>query len=144
MNPHLMAAAIDVTHVETSQPESATTLRTIVELVRRIMKADTATILGFSLVDEKITWKATSGFTTDIDYSEPVFRPAGSAMARRALESNTVAVIQGIGTRPEFPAQEFPVHKTEGICDIAIAPMRIVGNYSGALVAGYRQSHDFT
>jgi PAS domain S-box-containing protein len=139
-----MAAAIDVTHVETSQPESATTLRTIVELVRRIMKADTATILGFSLADEKVTWKAASGFTTDIDYSEPVFRPAGSAMARRALENNTIAIMQGIGTRPEFPAEEFPVHQREGICDIAVAPMRITGNYSGALVAGYRQPHDFT
>lgn len=139
-----MAAAIDVTHVQTSQPESATTLRTIVDLVRRIMQADTASILGFSLLDEQVTWKAASGFTTDIDYREPVFRPAGSAMARRALESRTVALIQGIGTRPEFPAEEFPIHMAEGICDMAVAPMRIVGNHSGALVAGYRKPHNFT
>src|SRR5438067_10141351 len=139
-----MAAATDVTHVKACQPESATTLRTIVELVRRIMKADTATILGFSLVDEKITWKAASGFTIDIDYSEPVFRPAGSAMARRALESNSIALIQGIGTRPEFPAEEFAIHHAEGVCDIAVSPMRIVGQHSGALLAGYRKPHDFT
>src|SRR5437763_7758579 len=144
MNPHLMAAAIDVTHVETSQPESATTLRTIVELVRRITNADTVSILGFSLLDEKITWKAASGFTIDIDYSQPVFRPAGSAMARRALESNSIALIQGIGVHPDFPAEEFSIHHAEGIRDIAVAPMPIVGQYSGALLAGYRQSHNFT
>lgn len=139
-----MAAAIDVTHVETSQPESATTLRTIVELVRQITNADTVSILGFSLLDEKVTWKAASGFTIDIDYSQPVFRPAGSAMARRALENNSVALIQGIGVNPDFPAEEFSIHHAEGIRDIAVAPMPIVGQYSGAVLAGYRQSHNFT
>jgi signal transduction histidine kinase len=140
----LMAAAIVVTHVEVSQPESATTLRTIVELVRRTLKADTVSILGFSMIDGTITWKAASGFTTDIDFSQAVFRPAGSAMGRRALEQKTVAILKGIGTQPELPAEEFPIHQAEGICDVAVAPMRIVGNHSGALVAGYRTSHDFT
>ena len=139
-----MAAAIDVTHVETSQPESATTLRTIVELVRRITNADTVSILGFSLLDEKVSWKAASGFTIDIDYSEPVFRPAGSALARGALENHTIALIQGIGVRPEFPAEEFAIHYAEGIRDIAVAPMPIVGQHSGALLTGYRVSHNFT
>jgi two-component system NtrC family sensor kinase len=139
-----MAAQIDVTHRGTSHPESANTLRTIVELVRRIMKADTASILGFSLLDETVTWKAASGFMTDVDYSATVFRQIGSDLARRAYENNTVAVIQGIGTRPEFPAEEFPIHQAEGICDVALAPLRIVGNYSGALLAGYRTRHQFT
>ena len=139
-----MAAAIDVTHVESSQPESVTTLRTVVELVRRITNADTVSILGFSLLDEKVSWKAASGFTIDIDYSAPVFRPAGSAMARRALENNTIALIQGIGVRPEFPAEEFAIHFAEGIRDIAVAPMPIVGQHSGALLTGYRASHNFT
>ena len=138
-----MAAPAEVTYVS-PHPESATTLRTIVELVRRIMKADVASILGFSFIDQSVTWKAASGFTSAVDFGESVFRPLGSTLARRALEENKIAIIQGIGTRPEFPVEDFPVHVAEGVCDIAVAPMPIVGNNSGAIVAGYRSPHKFT
>jgi PAS domain S-box-containing protein len=127
-----------------TQPESASTLRTIVDLVRRMMHADVASILGFSLIDETVTWKAASGFTVPIDYRQPVFRPLGSAIARRALEENTIGILQGIGTRPEFPAESFPVHVAEGVCDLAVAPLRIQDNHSGALTAGYRSPHHFS
>jgi PAS domain S-box-containing protein len=126
------------------RPEFAPSLQTIVELVRRIMHADVASILGFSLVDETVTWKAATGFTVPVDYLKPVMRPLGSAIARRALEANTIGIIQGIGTRPEFPAESFLVHTDEGVCDLAVAPLRILGNSSGALVAGYRRPHQFT
>ena len=138
-----MAAPAEVIDAPT-QTESANTLRTIVELVRRIMHADVASILGFSLIDETVTWKAASGFTVPIDYRQPVFRPLGSTIARRALEENTIGILQGIGTRPEFPAESFPVHVAEGVCDLAVAPLRIQGNHSGALTAGYRAPHHFS
>ena len=108
------------------------------------MHADVASILGFSLIDETVTWKAASGFSVEIDYLQPVFRPLGSAIARRAHEENTISILQGIGTRPEFPAESFPVHVAEGVCDVAVAPLRILGSNSGALVAGYRLPHQFT
>ena len=59
-----MAVAIDVTHRETSQPESATTLGTIVDLVRRITHADTTSVVSFSQIDNTITWEAAAGFIT--------------------------------------------------------------------------------
>ena len=96
------------------------------------MHADVASILGFSLIDETVTWKAASGFTVPVDYLKPVMRPLGSTIARRALEANTIGIIQGIGTRPEFPAESFPVHAAEGVCDLAVAPLRILGNSSGS------------
>lgn len=126
------------------RPEFAPALQTIVELVRRIMNADVASILGYSLIDETVRWKAASGFTVPVDYLQPVFRPLGSEIARRALEEGTVGVIQGIGSQPEFAEKEFPVHLAEGICDMAVAPLRVVGNNSGALTAGYRSPHQFT
>ena len=126
------------------RPEFAPALQTIVELVRRIMHADVASILGYSLIDETVRWKAASGFTVQIDYSQPVFRPLGSEIARRAFEAGTVGIIQGIASRPEFAKQEFPVHLAEGISDMAVAPLRIVGSNSGALTAGYRLPHQFT
>jgi len=138
-----MAAPAEVIDAPT-HPESASTLRTIVDLVRRMMDADVVSILGFSLIDETVTWKAASGFTVPIDYQQPVFRPLGSTIARRALEENTIGIVQGIGTRPEFPAESFPVHMAEGVCDMAVVPLRIQGNHSGALTAGYRSPHHFT
>ena len=126
------------------RPEFAPALQTIVELVRRIMNADVASILGYSLIDGTVRWKAASGFTVPVDYSQPVFRPLGSEIARRAFEAGTVGIIQGIGSRPEFAEKEFPVHLAEGISNMAVAPLRIVGSNSGALTAGYRVPHQFT
>jgi len=68
------------------RPQFAPALQTIVELVRRIMHADVASILGYSLADKIVTWKAASGFTVPVDYSQPVFRPLGSVLAWRAHE----------------------------------------------------------
>jgi len=125
-------------------PQFAPALQTIVELVRRIMHADVASILGYSLADKSVRWKAASGFTVAVDYSQPVFRPLGSALAWRAHDGDSVGVLQGIGTTPEFPADQFPVHVAEGVCDMAIAPLPIIGSSSGALTAGYRSPHKFT
>jgi two-component system NtrC family sensor kinase len=126
------------------RPEFAPALQTIVELVRRIMNADVASILSYSLFDETFRWKAASGFTVPVDYSQPVFRPLGSEIARRAFAAGPVGIIQGIGSRPEFFGKEFPVHLAEGISDMAVAPLRIVGTNSGVLTAGYRSPHQFT
>lgn len=138
-----MAASTEAAATD-SRPEFAPALQTIVELVRRIMNADVASILGFSLIDETVRWKAASGFTVDVDYSQPVFRPLGSTIARRAFEENTVGILQGIGTHAAFPTDDFPVHVAEGVCDMAIAPMRTIGTNSGALTAGYRMPHQFS
>jgi PAS domain S-box-containing protein len=126
------------------RPEFAPALQTIVELARRIMNADVTSILGFSLVDGSVTWKAASGFTVPVNYAQPVFRPLGSSLAWQAHDENSVGIIKGIGSTTQFPAGEFPVHIAEGVCDLALAPLRIVGSNSGALTAGYRSPHEFT
>src|SRR5256885_825337 len=138
-----MAVTAEVTTTN-SRPEFAPALQTIVALVRRIMNADVASILAFSLIDKTVRWKAASGFTVAVDYSQPVFRPLGSAIARCAIEQDTVGIIQGIGTRPELSTDDLPVHIAEGVRDLAVAPLRIIGNNTGALTAGYRRSHQFS
>src|SRR5262245_13570619 len=127
-----------------SRPEFAPALQTIVELVRRIMNADVASILGYALNDETVRWKAASGFTIPVDYAKPVLRPLGTQIAWQAHEAHTIAIIQGMRQRPELPEKDFPVHVADGICDMAVAPLGIVGTNSGALTAGYRQPHQFT
>jgi two-component system, NtrC family, sensor kinase len=138
-----MTAPAEVTYAP-SQPESATTLRTIVELIRSTTRADVASIVSFSMVDETITWKAISGFRAQmLDDLRPFVHPQASGIVKRALAERTVGILKGIGT-PEFPAESFPVLAAEGVCDVAMAPLRIQANHSGALVAGYRSLHDFT
>lgn len=139
-----MAAPAEVSFT-TSQPESETsTLQIIVELVRRIMHADVASILSHSLVDETVSWKAASGFLSpDIDFS-PVSRPLAASLARQAADDNSVAIFEGIGLTPELPAEMFPFPAAEGVRDLAIAPLRVYANRSGALLAGYRTRHQFT
>ena len=138
-----MTAPAEVTYAP-SQPESATTLRTIVELVRSITHADVASIVSFSMVDETITWKAISGFRAHrIDDLLPFVHPQASGIVKQALAAGTVGILKGFGTL-DFPAEDFPVLAAEGARDVAMAPLRIQANHSGALVAGYRASHDFT
>src|SRR2546430_5585069 len=105
-----MAASTEAAATD-SRPEFAPALQTIVELVRRIMHADVASILGFSLIDETVTWKAASGFLSpDIDYRRPVRRPLAVEFARKALAENTVVIFEGIGQTPNLPAESFPTH----------------------------------
>jgi two-component system NtrC family sensor kinase len=139
-----MASSAEVIHVA-RQTEGATTLRTIVELVRRIAHADIAAIVSFSMIDETIRWKAISGFRAHTFNDLRAFvHPQASAMMSRALAEKRVGILKGVGTRNEFSAESFPVLSGEGVCDVAMAPLRIHANQSGALVAGYRSSHDFT
>lgn len=138
-----MAAAIDVTHRETSQPESATTLGTIVDLVRRITHADTTSVVSFSQIDNTIVWEAASGFTTN-----PAERPAtqqlNNVLADRLLAGEPVVIVQGIGRRDGYLHDEFPFHAAEGICDLALILLRSRGVRLGALIAGYRSPHEFS
>ena len=109
------------------------------------MHADVTSILGFSLVDQTVTWKAASGFRTyTVDDTNPLSYPIANRPSRRALQADSVMILQGIGVKPELPAADFPVHATEGVCDLAVAPLRARGQTLGTLIAGYRESHDFT
>ena len=128
----------------TTGPQFAHALQTILELVRRIMHADVASILGFSLIDQTVRWKAASGFNVPVDYSMPLLWPPGSALAWLVHDNDAVNVVQGLGKSPEFPADRFPVNVAEGVCDMAIARLPIIGNSSGAIIAGYRSPHQFT
>jgi two-component system NtrC family sensor kinase len=139
-----MAASAEVIHAPT-QPESATTLHTIVELVHRIMHADLTSVVSFSLSESTITWKVASGLRAHaIDDEHPLVRPITNEVARRAIAANTTLVLEGIGVRDEFPAKDFPVHVAEGIRDMMLTPLKARGEILGALIAGYRSPHHFS
>lgn len=139
-----MAAPAEVTYVQ-SQLESETTLRTIVDLVRRITHADITSVVGLSLTDETITWMAASGLRAHVlDEHNALIRPITNKIVQRALKADSVTILAGIGVREDLPAKDFPVHVAEGIRDLALAPLRANGQTLGALLAGYRSAHEFT
>jgi two-component system NtrC family sensor kinase len=124
--------------------ESSTTLRTIADTVRRIMCADTTSVASFSIADKTVAWKARSGFRLRAgEEGEQVMPLAGNFFERMAV-ADELMVIKGIGARDEAPANDFPMHGPEGVCDLAVAPLKARGETLGALVVGYRSEHFFT
>ncbi len=140
-----MAAAIELNHIESPQPESAATLSSIVELVRGITHADTTSIVGFSLAENTITWKAAAGFRAEVvNAAGRLTQRLTRGLAEQTLSTDSILVIQGIGAGEELPANDFPIHTAEGIRDLAVAPLRSRGEPLGALLVGYRSPHEFT
>ncbi|MDT5063447.1 MAG: two-component system, NtrC family, sensor kinase [Acidobacteriota bacterium] len=129
----------DVDHTE-----SATTLRTMADTVRRIMRADTTSVASFSIADKTVTWKVTSGFRLRASEEHDQVMPLLGNFFERIATASEVVIIKGIGVRDEFPANDFPLHSPEGVCDLAVAPLKARGETLGALVVGYRLEHNFT
>jgi two-component system NtrC family sensor kinase len=128
------------------QPESAKTLDTVVETVRRVTRSDTASVAAFSLAERTITWKAVSGFTRSrgVNVEREIVVPLRGAWAERAAASEELLIFEGIGTSAEFPAREFSLHSAEGVRTIALAPLRARGETLGALVVGWRAPRRLT
>src|ERR1700686_2896604 len=128
-----------------SPPQSASTLRIIVDLLRRILHADVTSVVGFSLAEGTITWKVASGFRAHVvDDDHPLVKSITNETARRAIASNATVVFEGLGVNPELPGSHFPVHAAEGIRDMALTPLKARGEILGALIAGYRSPHHFS
>ncbi|MBA3767399.1 MAG: GAF domain-containing protein [Acidobacteria bacterium] len=125
--------------------ESAATLNTVVEMVRRIMRADTTSVAVFSLADKTIAWKAMSGFRSSAFAGEQsLTTPLRGHPYEMAASSGDLVIVEGIGVRDDLPSEDFPVHSAEGVRNVAIAPLKAHGEMLGALVVGYRSAHHVT
>lgn len=125
--------------------ESAATLRTVAEMVRRTMRADTTSVASFSLAENTVTWRAMSGYDTQrAGDNDEVVVPLRGELVKRAAALDKITIIAGIGARAELPASDFPLHSSEGVCDLALVPLASRGERLGALAVGYRTTHVFT
>ena len=130
---------------DTAPPtESTTTLRTIVHTVRRIMRADTTSVVSFSLTERTVRWKAMSGFRSRAVEEQDIVMPLRGNFFERIAIAEELVIIKGIGLRNEFPATDFPMHAPEGVRDVAVTPLKARGETLGALAVGYRAEHHFT
>ncbi|HVF56554.1 MAG TPA: GAF domain-containing protein, partial [Pyrinomonadaceae bacterium] len=124
------------------RPETAATLRAVAELVRRIMRADTASIASFSIADKTITWRAVSGFHSLADGDVEIVNPLRGEFAERAADSEE-SIIEIRGVAGDLPVSEFPLHSTEGVRALALVPLNVRGETLGALAVGFRIEHRF-
>ena len=125
--------------------EGAATLGTVVETVRRILRADTASIASFSVEDRTITWLATSGFQSMQTGGRPVVNPLRGEFAERAAavqDDETIIEVRGLAG--DLPMSEFPLHSAEGVRDLALVRLRARGETLGVLAVGHREHHRFT
>lgn len=128
-----------------THPESAATLGTVVEMVRRIMRADTASVASFSPDDQMMIWKALSGFRShSIVGGQPIRLPMQDHFYERRAVSDSIMILEGIGLSRDLPVEDFPLHLAEGVRDLALAQLKARGEKLGALIVGYRSAHHFT
>jgi two-component system, sporulation sensor kinase E len=121
----------------------AATLSTVVETVRRVMRADTASIATFSLEARTVTWRATSGFVNVAAEGGQIVNPLRGEFGGLAAEvGETIIEVRGLAG--DLPESEFPLHSAEGIRDLALARLAVRGEVLGLLAVGYRGPHRFT
>ncbi|HEV2912759.1 MAG TPA: ATP-binding protein [Pyrinomonadaceae bacterium] len=138
-------ASADASLSRQQHSESAATLQTVVEMVRRIMRADTTSVASFSLADKMVIWRAMSGFRSSGITAETEIRmPLRAKFYKDGALTKELMLVTGIGTSDELPSQDFPLHSQEGVLDLALAPLKARGETLGALVVGYRSAHNFT
>jgi two-component system NtrC family sensor kinase len=136
------ARTANVFKIERStEQHGAATLRAVAETVRRIVRADTASVVSFSIENKTVTWRTMSGFRAHSMEAE-IVRPLSNFFAKCATGTEMIA-LEGIGTRPDLPAEDFPVLSAENVTNAALVPLCARGEVLGALVVGFRSVHKF-
>ncbi|HEY1404405.1 MAG TPA: histidine kinase dimerization/phospho-acceptor domain-containing protein, partial [Pyrinomonadaceae bacterium] len=121
--------------------ESATTLRGVVAMVRRVMRSDTASVAALDIAQGTVTWKATSGFNSLDNADEEIVNPMRGMFAEQAASAADMTVIEVRNVGGELPASEFPLHSAEGLRHLALVRLRARGETLGLLGVGYRTAH---
>ncbi|PYT05264.1 MAG: hypothetical protein DMF65_00590 [Acidobacteria bacterium] len=123
---------------------AAASLSTVADTVRRILRADTASIASFSVADRTVTWLATSGFR-NVEAEGGIVNPLRGEFAERAAQaSEDETIIEVRGVAGDLPTSEFPLHSAEGVRDLALVRLRARGENLGVLAVGFREHHRFT
>ncbi|HEX8184426.1 MAG TPA: GAF domain-containing protein [Blastocatellia bacterium] len=118
------------------------TLQSVVDHVRELLGVD---IVAIATTDDNAgttSWKAVSGFRTEV-YRQTTFAP-GRGMAGRTLASRQTVLLEGLCKRPDLPPEEFPIHMAEEVRNSLGVPLLVGSRILGVLIAGYRSDRSFT
>jgi PAS domain S-box-containing protein len=110
-------------------------LTLMLRTVRHLFNADYATIATVE-ANGTTRWRAADGHTTE-KYKEVTFQP-GRGTAARVIAAGKPVTLEGIGTSPDLPADEFPVHMAEGGVSVVAVPLFREGQAIGAVMLGSR------
>ena len=113
------------------------TLQLIVESARALLGVDIAAVATLDDSTGTTSWKARSGFTTDL-FQNTRFEP-GRGTAGRTMLARRTLLLEGIGQNPDLPAEEFPIHMAEGIANSLGVPLMIGERVVGVLITGFRE-----
>lgn len=110
-------------------------LDSMVKEARRALKAD---YTGIAIVEPggATRWLSVDGYRSEA-FQSYVF-PPGKGTAARTIAARKPIVLQGIGTDPSLPAEEFPVHIAEGGVSVLSVPLLDNDTAVGALILGCR------
>jgi GAF domain-containing protein/anti-anti-sigma regulatory factor len=135
-------ALLDISREVSRVREVDETLQIVVDRAREFLSVDIAAVATTDDDTGTTSWKATSGFKTDV-YRTTKFAP-GRGAAGRALTSRQTVVLEGIGIEAGLPADEFPISTAEGVRNSVGIPLMIGARAVGVLIAGYRSDKKFT
>lgn len=117
-------------------------LQLVVDHARQMLAADIAAVAIIDDAAGTTIWKAMSGMQTDT-FRKVRFAP-GKGTAGRAISARRTVILEGIGERPDLPAEEFPIHTAEGVRNGMGVPLITGNRVVGVLIAGYRGERTWT
>lgn len=132
-------ALLDVSREISGIRKLEETLQLVVDRSRELLGFDLVAIATIDTAEGATSWKATSGFSTDV-FKKTTFAP-GRGTAGRAIKARQTVILKGIGEDPSLPAEEFPIHRAEQIRSAIGVPLMIGERTVGVLIAGNR-SHE--
>lgn len=129
-------ALLDVSREISGVRKLEATLQMVVDRARELLGFDLVAIATSDTAEGATSWKATSGFRTDV-FKKTSFAP-GRGTAGRAIEARQTVILKGIGETPNLPAEEFPIHRAEEIRYAIGVPLLVGERIVGVLIAGNR------
>jgi GAF domain-containing protein len=113
------------------------TLQLIVDKTKELMGLDMVALATIDDSNGTTSWKAMSGFKTEI-FRRMIFAP-GRGTAGRTIAARRTIVLEGIGQSHELPAEEFPIHTAEGLLNSIGVPLMVGEKIVGVLIAGFKE-----
>src|SRR5215210_568677 len=139
---NFVRALLDISREISRLRKLEETLQLIVDRTRELLDFDLVAVATLDDAQGRTSWKAMSGFRTEA-YKNVRFAP-GRGTAGRAIAARETVIIEGIGERPDLPAEEFPIHAAEQVRNSLGVPLMIGERVVGVLIAGYRASNRLT
>jgi GAF domain-containing protein/anti-anti-sigma regulatory factor len=135
-------ALLDVSREISGIRKLEETLQLVVDRSRELLGFDLVAIATMDTAEGATSWKATSGFSTDV-FKKTSFAP-GHGTAGRAIEARRTVILKGIGEDPSLPVEEFPIHRAEQIRSAIGVPLMVGERIVGVLIAGNRSYEEIS